>query len=124
MEILFISHFRPKFIDRVETKWSNIYKTALGCAVVQSVIATNPNALRFCEYMGSRSVECSPEECFSFVLEYDYYFNYETADGYNEDFTCEFTLSTECNPYIDRGGYNCDWYEIQCARSPNAALLR
>ena len=114
-------------IDRVKTKWSNIYKTALGCAEYQSVVAINPNTHRFCEYMGSWSAECSPEECYSFVHELDYFYNYETGEDYYEDFTCEFTLSTECDPdFIDRDGYQCDWYENwnKCAPLPNAALLR
>ena len=99
-------------IHRMETKWSDIYKSALGCGEDQSVGGTNPNTHRFCEIIDGWTAECSPEQCYPYVHEDDYFYNYDTYDYYYEDFSCEYTVSTVCDPnFVDTYGDDCDWYE-------------
>ena len=100
-------------IERMETKWSNIYNRALGCAEDHvSLGGTNPNTHRFCEIIDSWTAECSSEECYPYVHEDDYFYNYETYNYYYEDFACEYTVSSVCDPnFVDKYGNDCDWYE-------------
>ena len=74
----------------------------------QSTTVANPNTHRFCEVFDSWTSECS--QCYSYT-HVDNFF----TDGYDdysyEDFTCEFTISTICDPnFVDKNGRNCDSY--------------
>ena len=75
---------------------------------------TNPNTHRFCSTRGNIfTSDCS--RCYSYVHVDDYFYNYETEDSYYEDHTCEYTLSTVCDPnFVDYFGNNCDWYSNYC----------
>ena len=75
---------------------------------------TNPNTHRFCSTRGNIfTSDCS--RCYSYVHVDDYFYNYETQDSYYEDHTCEYTLSTVCDPnFVDYFGNNCDWYSTYC----------
>lgn len=150
-------------IDRMETKWSNIYKTALGCGEDQSVVGFNPTVIpttvipttvtsttvtstivtsttgipithRFCEMLvtdqiGTLTAEpCLPERCYPYIHEDDYFYNYETDLYYYEDFTCEYPISTVCDPnFVDTDGNDCNWYARwgkNCERIWNRSLLK
>ena len=134
-------------IDRMEKKWSNIYKTVLGCdlgsvtdqhvsvtdqpvasVTDQLVVGTNPNTHLYCETLDTWSAECSSEQCYPYVHEYNYYFNVETLEGDWEDYKCMFTISTVCDPnFADSHGDDCDWYVEanggECQLIPNANLI-
>ena len=133
-------------IDRMEKKWSNIYKTVLGCdlgsatdqpvavtdqhvsSVTDQPVATNPNTHPYCEKLDTWTAECSSEQCYSYVHEYNYYWNAETLEGNWEDYRCMFTISTVCDPnFVDNHGDDCDWYvkvtEGECQFTPNGNLI-
>ena len=132
-------------IDRMETKWSNIYKTALGCGEDQSVVDFNPTVIpttvipttgtptthRFCEMIVTNQIDtltCLPERCYPYFHEDDYFFNYITDEYYYEDFSCEYPISTVCDPnFVDNVGNKCNWYARwgdNCERIPNTVLLQ
>ena len=120
-------------IDRMEKKWSNIYKTVLGCdlgsVTDQPVVATNPNTHPYCEKLDTWTAECSSEQCYPYVQTYNYYWNDETMESSFDDFTCEFTLSTECDPnFVDKLGDDCEWYmkatSGKCQNMSNKDMLQ
>ena len=123
-------------IERMETKWFNIYKRALRCGEDQSVgeslklrRETNPNKHRYCEIIDGWTSECSPEQCYAYVHEgTDEFWDYETYSYMYEDFSCEFTISSVCDPnFVDRYGDGCDWYAENsgkhCEYHTTSALL-
>ena len=130
-------------IDRMEQKWSNIYKTVLGCVTDQqfnsstvlgsvtdqSVVATNPNTHPYCDKLDTWTAQCSSEQCYPYVHDYHYYWNDETLEGTWEEYTCEFTISTVCDPnFVDNIGDDCDYYVRatggKCQFTPNGNLLK
>ena len=134
-------------IDRMEKKWSNIYKTVLGCdlgsatdqpvavtdqhvsSVTDQPVATNPNTHPYCEKLNGWTAECSSEQCYPYVQTFDYYWNNVTMESSDDEFTCKFTLSTECDPnFADRYGDDCEWYVEStgenCQHAANGELLQ
>ena len=123
-------------IDRMETKWSNIYRTALGCDLGSvtdlSVIATNPNTHPFCEKLNGWTADCSSEQCYPYVHEYKQgpysYLDDLIWQESSESFKCEFTVSTVCDPnYTDSYGSDCTYYETfgeNCKFLTNQEMIR
>ena len=106
-------------------RWSNTYNKVLGCpeseseaqsttqTTTESVSVTDSNA-PFCSNRGSISTsECT--HCYTYVNVDDEFYDYETGNVYYEDNTCEYTLSTVCDPnFVDYFGNDCDWYSNYC----------
>ena len=108
-------------IERFNTKWSKIYSKVLGCdenqsttpPTTQSISVTNPIPHRFCESFNAWTTDCS--QCYSYKYSDDSFWSDEIYDYYNEDFTCEFSISTVCDPnFRDKLGHNCQWYSMEC----------
>ena len=133
--------------ERMDKKWYVIYNSVLGCAKNTTTTSTttttttttttstkttslttedpNPNTHRFCEILDGWTAECSPEQCYTYVHEDNYFYSYETYEYYYEDFTCEYTVSSVCDPnFADKFGNDCDWYRsYTCEHFSNEAFL-
>ena len=75
----------------------------------QSTTVANPNRHRFCKILDGWTSECS--QCYSYTYVDDIFFNPEDVSFYSDDYTCEFTISTVCDPnFVDKLGRGCDKY--------------
>ena len=97
--------------------------TSLYDIPIVSVVATNPNTHRFCEIIDGWTAECSSEQCYPYVHEDDYFYNYDNSEYYYEDFACEYTISSVCDSnFVDRYGDACGWYG-DCEGITNREIL-
>ena len=88
--------------------------------------AAEYNTHRFCEMRGwlhAWSPECLlAKKCYAYVHSDDYF--YHDYNSYNEDWECQFTLSTECDPYfIDNVGDDCNYYDGRYCHRSNEFML-
>ena len=106
--------------------WETRFKSKLSCpetttttttttsTTTTSTTTTSTSEYYSCDYIfdyGSSTDYCPPEICHTYFHQYD------------EDLTCEFTLSSVCDPnFRDRDGDGCGWYEDNCDMD-NASFL-
>ena len=84
----------------------------------------NPNTHRYCEIEQAWSAECLlAETCYTYSNGHDYF--YIDYNYYDEDYECEYTISTVCDPnFRDRDGDGCDYYErTSCGMNNHDFLL-
>ena len=125
----------PEVTTRVEktgfrrfTHWPD---KRLNHALTNLKSPTTGTTHRFCEMIVTNEIgtlTCLPERCYPYFHEDNYFFNYVTDEYYYEDFSCEYPISTVCDPnFVDNDGQDCNWYArwgTNCERIPNTVLLR
>ena len=92
---------------------------ALKCDVEE-----NPNTHRFCEIHDTWK-DCAPGQCYSYVHNDGYFYNYDIAEYYYEDHTCIYSISTVCDSnFVDYFGDNCDDYASRCRGEMSSRIGR
>ena len=89
---------------------------------------TNPNTHYLCgiTWLDGWTDACSPQQCYPYVHEDDYFYNEDNYNSYTESFSCEFTVAIECDPnFVDIWGDSCGWYQRNgaCEDYSNGEML-